>query len=229
MAHVVLDDLQIHTRGGGARRGVPQVVQPYRRQAELGDECGEAAGQPVRPHRPAIPVNEHPGLRVHPPVTAPLLPPQRPQNLHGDLVQSQDPYPGRRLRRPEILDTVDHDDLLPDRQLPGEQVDVLPPHAGDLPTAEARATDGLEASQRVGDRYYVPRNLTILADLKARRGRVSEANALYGRAEDVIESMLISVDEPYWNSSVAASMSQTYLQHFELVTKSGEETEKEKS
>ena len=94
--------------------------------------------------------------------------------------------------------------------------------AGDLPTAEARATDGLDASQRVGDRYYVPRNLTILADLKARRGRVSEANALYEQAEDVIESMLISVDEPYWNSSVAASMSQTYLQHFELVTKSGD-------
>jgi hypothetical protein len=33
--------------------------------------------------------------------------------------------------------------------------------------------------------------------------------------------MLISVDEPYWNSSVAASMSQTYLQHFAPVTKSG--------
>jgi CHAT domain-containing protein len=94
--------------------------------------------------------------------------------------------------------------------------------AGDLLTAEERATDGLDASQRVGDRYYVPRNLTILADLKARRGRVDEANTLYEQAEDVIESMLISVDEPYWNSSVAASMSQTYLQHFELVTKSGD-------
>jgi CHAT domain-containing protein len=94
--------------------------------------------------------------------------------------------------------------------------------AGDLPTAEERATDGLDASQRVGDRYYVPRNMTILADLKARRGRVNEANALYEQAEDVIESMLISVDEPYWNSSVASSMSQTYLQHFELVTKSGD-------
>ena len=34
--------------------------------------------------------------------------------------------------------------------------------------------------------------------------------------------MLISVDEPYWNSSVAASMSQTYLQHFELLNKSGD-------
>jgi CHAT domain-containing protein len=93
---------------------------------------------------------------------------------------------------------------------------------GDLATAEARATQGLAASQQVGDRYYVPRNLTMLADLKARRGRFAEANALYEQAEDVIEGMLISVDEPYWNSSVAAAMSDTYLRHFELITKNGD-------
>jgi CHAT domain-containing protein/tetratricopeptide (TPR) repeat protein len=94
--------------------------------------------------------------------------------------------------------------------------------AGDLATADERATQGLAASQRVGDRYYVPRNLTMLADLKARRGHFAEANALYEHAEDVIEGMLISVDEPYWNSSVAAAMSETYLRHFELVTKNGD-------
>jgi len=94
--------------------------------------------------------------------------------------------------------------------------------AGDLIAADARATQGLAASQRVGDRYYVPRNLTMLADLKARRGNFAEANALYEQAEDVIEGMLISVDEPYWNSSVAAAMSETYLRHFELVTKNGD-------
>jgi CHAT domain-containing protein/tetratricopeptide (TPR) repeat protein len=94
--------------------------------------------------------------------------------------------------------------------------------AGDLATADARATQGLVASQRVGDRYYVPRNLTMLADLKARRGSFAEASGLYEQAEDVIEGMLISVDEPYWNSSVAAAMSETYLRHFELVTKNGD-------
>jgi CHAT domain-containing protein len=93
---------------------------------------------------------------------------------------------------------------------------------GDLVTAEARAIQGLAASQQVGDRYYVPRNLTMLADLKARRGRFAEANALYEQAEDVIEGMLIGVDEPYWNSSVAAAMSDTYLRHFELITKNGD-------
>jgi CHAT domain-containing protein len=91
---------------------------------------------------------------------------------------------------------------------------------GDISSAEARATEGLAASQRIGDLYYVPRNLTILADLKARRGDLREANALYTQAEDVIEGMLISVGEPYWNSSVAGAMSQTFLQHFELLVAS---------
>jgi CHAT domain-containing protein len=93
--------------------------------------------------------------------------------------------------------------------------------SGDLMTAEARSTQGLSASQHVGDRYYVPRNLTMLADLKASTGRAAEADALYKQAEDVIEGMLISVDEPYWNSSVAGSMSQTYLHHFELLNRTG--------
>ena len=93
--------------------------------------------------------------------------------------------------------------------------------SGDLATADARATQGLAASQQVGDRYYVPRNLTILADLKARRGRIAEAKALYKHAEDVIDGML-GGDDSYWNSSIAAAMSQTYLQHFELVAKEGD-------
>jgi len=93
--------------------------------------------------------------------------------------------------------------------------------SGDLATADARATQGLAASQQVGDRYYVPRNLTISADLKARRGRIAEAKALYRHAEDVIDGML-GGDDSYWNSSIAAAMSQTYLQHFELVAKEGD-------
>jgi CHAT domain-containing protein len=93
---------------------------------------------------------------------------------------------------------------------------------GDLVTAEARAGHGLATSQRVSDRYYVPHNLSILADLKARRGHIAAAKILYQQAEDVIEGMLIGVDELYWNSSVSAAMSQTYLQHFELVAQSGD-------
>jgi len=96
--------------------------------------------------------------------------------------------------------------------------------SGDLATAAARAAQGLIASRRIGDRYYVPRNLTILAELEARRGRAAEANALYKQAEDTIESILMSVDQPFWNSSVAGAMSQTYLHHFELLNQTGDVT-----
>jgi len=47
--------------------------------------------------------------------------------------------------------------------------------AGDLQSAEESATLGVDASRRVGDRYYLPRDLTVLADLKAQRGSFGEA------------------------------------------------------
>jgi CHAT domain-containing protein len=92
---------------------------------------------------------------------------------------------------------------------------------GDIATADARATQGLAASQRVGDRYYVPRNLTVWADLKARRGHITEAKQLYEQAESVIDGML-GRDDSYWNSTIAAAMSQTYLRHFELLAQQGD-------
>jgi CHAT domain-containing protein len=82
--------------------------------------------------------------------------------------------------------------------------------------AEACLTRSLDASSRVGDRYYVPRNLTALAKLKAREGHNAEANALYERAEDVIDGLLINSPGHYSKSSVASAMSETYREHFRL-------------
>ena len=93
--------------------------------------------------------------------------------------------------------------------------------AGDLKSAEERASAGVDASRRVGDRYYLPRDLTILADLKARRGSTADAEALYQNAEDVIDGMLVNLREAYWSSSLAGAMSDTYLQHFELEAREG--------
>src|SRR5438445_8294487 len=93
--------------------------------------------------------------------------------------------------------------------------------AGDLKSAEDRASIGVDASRRVGDRYYLPRDLTVLADLKARRGASSEAEALYRNAEDVIDGMLVNLHEAYWSSSLAGAMSETYLHHFELEAHQG--------
>lgn len=93
--------------------------------------------------------------------------------------------------------------------------------AGDLKSAEERASIGVEASRRVGDRYYLPRDLTVLAGLKAQRGNIREAEALYENAEDVIDGMLVNLNEAYWTSSLAGAMSDTYLQHFDLEARQG--------
>jgi len=93
--------------------------------------------------------------------------------------------------------------------------------AGDIKSAEDRASVGVDASRRVGDRYYLPRDLTVLGDLKARRGATSEAEALYQNAEDVIDGMLVNLHEAYWSSSLAGAMSETYLHHFELEARQG--------
>jgi CHAT domain-containing protein/tetratricopeptide (TPR) repeat protein len=92
---------------------------------------------------------------------------------------------------------------------------------GDLKSAEDRAAIGVDASRRVGDRYYLPRDLTVLADLRASGGHVRQANALYEQAEDVIDGMLVNLDEPYWSSSLAGAMSETYSHHFELLARTG--------
>src|ERR1700756_2935778 len=93
--------------------------------------------------------------------------------------------------------------------------------AGDLKSAEERATLGVQASKRVGDRYYLPRDLTILADFKAQRRSMVEAEALYQNAEDVIDGMLVNLHEAYWSSSLAGAMGATYLHHFELEVRDG--------
>jgi hypothetical protein len=93
--------------------------------------------------------------------------------------------------------------------------------AGDLKAAEMSASAGVEASRRVGDRYYLPRDLTVLAELKAQRGSIKEAEGLYENAEDVIDAMLVNLHEAYWSSALAGAMSETYLQHFELEVRQG--------
>jgi CHAT domain-containing protein len=60
-----------------------------------------------------------------------------------------------------------------------------------------------------------------LADLKAQRGSLAEAEALYENAEDVIDGMLVNLHEAYWSSSLAGAMSETYLHHFELEARQG--------
>jgi CHAT domain-containing protein/tetratricopeptide (TPR) repeat protein len=110
------------------------------------------------------------------------------------------------------------------RNLAQAMFDLVKLHrdSGDLAQAERCAAAGLDASRRVGDRYYLPRDLTVLADLKALHGDAKKAEALYQQAEDVIDKMLVNMNQPYWSSSLAGAMSETYLHHFGLALRSGD-------
>src|SRR5260370_40848001 len=73
--------------------------------------------------------------------------------------------------------------------------------AGDLKGADVSASAGVDASRRGGYRYYLPRDLTVRAVLKAQRGAINEAEALYPNAEDVLDGMLVRLHDTYCSGS----------------------------
>jgi CHAT domain-containing protein/tetratricopeptide (TPR) repeat protein len=87
---------------------------------------------------------------------------------------------------------------------------------GDLTRAEQRLTFGLDASRRVGDKYFLPRDLSTLAELKLKRGQVEEADALYEEATDVVEGLLVNAPGAFARSFMVGAMSEIYLGHFRL-------------
>jgi CHAT domain-containing protein len=87
---------------------------------------------------------------------------------------------------------------------------------GRLADAEDRMAQGVDANRRVGDRYYLPRNLEALARLKVQTGNVAQAHALYEQAEDAVDSMLADSPGPYTESSLLSAMSSIYLGDFTL-------------
>ncbi len=93
---------------------------------------------------------------------------------------------------------------------------------GDLQGAIRALRIGLKASRRLGDRYYVPRDLTALAELKAATNHIKEADRLFAEAEDVLDGILVNQHSFEESTARAGSMSTTYLEHFRLVQKSGD-------
>lgn len=63
---------------------------------------------------------------------------------------------------------------------------------GDTQSASAALRAGLGASRRLGDRYYVPRDLTALAELNVSENRFREADKLYEEAEDVLDEIIVN-------------------------------------
>ena len=93
---------------------------------------------------------------------------------------------------------------------------------GDVQGAMLALRTGLKESRRLGDRYYVPRDLTALAELKAAANHIKEADRLFEEAEDVLDGILVNQHSFEESTARAGSMSRTYLEHFRLVEKSGD-------
>src|SRR5258708_2568107 len=92
---------------------------------------------------------------------------------------------------------------------------------GDLSGASRALRIGLRASRRLGDRYYLPRDLTALAQIKIAQHEPLEADRLFEEAEDILDGILVAQHSVYESTARAGSMSETYLDHFKLATNQG--------
>ncbi len=87
---------------------------------------------------------------------------------------------------------------------------------GDLPDAERDATAAERLTESLDDKYHLPEDLALMADVAAKQGRVQEADRLYSRAEDVTQGLLISAPSRDVESSLIATLSNIYVGHFRL-------------
>ncbi|HEV3041192.1 MAG TPA: CHAT domain-containing protein [Candidatus Angelobacter sp.] len=88
---------------------------------------------------------------------------------------------------------------------------------GELTKAEESMIMAIDASRRVGDRFFLPRDLTALATLKVRAGETRSANLLFEEAEDVLDGMLSNMHVSFWKCGLGAAARETYIRHFRLL------------
>lgn len=91
-----------------------------------------------------------------------------------------------------------------------------------LKSADAGLRAGLNASRHIGDRYYIPRDLTAAAELKVAEGKYKQADVLFERAEAVVDGILVNQNTEIGKAALAGAMSETYLKHFRLVQQRGD-------
>ena len=88
---------------------------------------------------------------------------------------------------------------------------------GEFTQAERYATAAERQTEGLDDKYHLPEDLALMADLAATAGRTRAADLLYRRAEDVTEGLLVSLPSRQVESSLIGALSNIYLGHFRLV------------
>ncbi len=86
----------------------------------------------------------------------------------------------------------------------------------ELPHAQRYAALAEQRTERLDDKYHLPEDLALMADLAAKSGHQHQADRLYDRAEDVTNGLLVTLPSRQVESSLIATLSNVYLGHFKL-------------
>jgi hypothetical protein len=89
--------------------------------------------------------------------------------------------------------------------------------SGDLENAEHFSDLSAAATQASGNLWLVPQHLRILAALQMARGKYSDADGSFDRAEDFLDSMIGKASTRLEQTSVITASSEIYAQHFALI------------
>lgn len=87
---------------------------------------------------------------------------------------------------------------------------------GDFAQAAYYAALAERRTEALDDKYHLPEDFALMADLAAKTGQVRNADRLYSRAEDLSQGLLISLPSREVESSLIATLSNVYLGHFRL-------------
>jgi CHAT domain-containing protein len=91
---------------------------------------------------------------------------------------------------------------------------------GNLDAAASLAARAVAAVRDLEDRYHLPEDLTLLADLEFRKGNLQRADQLYSEATDLIDGLLVNLNTDLLKGSLIAQLSDAYVGHFRLTAKS---------
>jgi len=88
---------------------------------------------------------------------------------------------------------------------------------GDSEKAEEYQAQCIEVTTARHDGYSLPERFSRLAEIYIKRGRISEASALYEQVTDITEALLINSPSPYAKASLIDWLSDIFTNHFKLV------------
>jgi CHAT domain-containing protein len=98
--------------------------------------------------------------------------------------------------------------------------------SGNLEKAEHFVELSSTATQQSGDLWDVPQHLQALAELQIARGRYSDADDAYRRAEAFLDSLIGNASTLSERTAVITASSQIYAQHFALMANHFDDTRK---